>query len=544
MLHPRRGRDREHGQMLVLFALSLVVILAFAAIVVDLGLLRNDRQNLVNTLDAGALAGGTLLPVDGSQTGKAAAIESLINTTIAANYPGLPTSAYTITYKCLIGVDASGQPNVPRDVPAACDPSKSLRRSAQTGDFTGAGPTRSSACDPTQGDKCNVVEITGSVTQPFSLGPVVGVNSGSTGVVVSVACNGACGAPPSKLNDVELLIDKSGSMSRNYSNGHNRVYWAGAAAKQLVADLNNNGGISATGNRVGITTFQGEPGSSTAGERYDGQDVNHPDAWTSTAAQLDTLIDTVTNSADGNTPTADGISAAAADLTSKARPSSPTVQRVLIFLSDGRPQPDLGPNGEYAPPGTLVTDNERPTKAEVDGYLGSADVAYSIMIGVVPDPYPYPTGAVTTPPNNLDNNIVDPDMMKLLAKPDVATHYFNVVDGSGLPGVFHQIAADILGANAHLIQLYPAPVVTGVSPSSGTVLGGTPITISGKYLTGATSVSFGGVAIDCTDASHPCATTDTQITVTTPPGSGQVDVIVTTPGGTSTITPADHFTYN
>ena len=58
--------DREHGQIIVLFALVLVVILAFAAIVVDLGLLRNNRQTLVNAMDAAALAGGTLLPVDGS----------------------------------------------------------------------------------------------------------------------------------------------------------------------------------------------------------------------------------------------------------------------------------------------------------------------------------------------------------------------------------------------------------------------------------------------------------------------------------------------
>ena len=66
MLHSRRGHDREHGQVLVMAALAFVVILAFAAIVVDLGMLRNNRQTLVNTLDAAALAGGTLMPLDGS----------------------------------------------------------------------------------------------------------------------------------------------------------------------------------------------------------------------------------------------------------------------------------------------------------------------------------------------------------------------------------------------------------------------------------------------------------------------------------------------
>ena len=49
----------------------LVIILAFSALVIDVGLLRNNRQPLVNAMDAGALAGGTLLPVDGSKPGAA-----------------------------------------------------------------------------------------------------------------------------------------------------------------------------------------------------------------------------------------------------------------------------------------------------------------------------------------------------------------------------------------------------------------------------------------------------------------------------------------
>ncbi len=137
-------------------------------------------------------------------------------------------------------------------------------------------------------------------------------------------------------------------------------------------------------------------------------------------------------------------------------------------------------------------------------------------------------------------------MMKLLATPDdpaaipPLVYYYNVVDASGLPSVFHQIAGQILGSGAHLIQLYPAPVITSVSPSSGTHLGGTPITISGQYFTGATSVTVGGA-----QATAVAVTNDTTITAVTPPGIvGQVDVIVTTPGGTSTITSLDHFTFN
>jgi hypothetical protein len=210
MLHSRRDREQEHGQILVLFALVLVVILAFGAIVVDLGVLRNNRQILVNTFDSAALAGGTVLPVNGAT--EAAAAHDLIVANITANYPGLQEdSGYTITYKCLIGVTDAGQPRI-ADVPVACNPAKALGHTPVAADFKGAGPTRVSSCNPTSGDICNVVVITGSATTPFSLGPVVGVPSGSTGTVVSAACGGACGASMLTPVDVVLIIDRTGSM--------------------------------------------------------------------------------------------------------------------------------------------------------------------------------------------------------------------------------------------------------------------------------------------------------------------------------------------
>ena len=86
----------------------------------------------------------------------------------------------------------------------------------------------------------------------------------------------------------------------------------------------------------------------------------------------------------------------------------------------------------------------------------------------------------------------------------------------------------------------PAPAVSGVSPSAGTLAGGTAVTITGTDLDGATEVDFGGVA----GTIVPGSDTATQIVVTDPAGSvGTVDVTVTTPGGISAISPADEFTY-
>ncbi|HTX26183.1 MAG TPA: IPT/TIG domain-containing protein [Streptosporangiaceae bacterium] len=97
--------------------------------------------------------------------------------------------------------------------------------------------------------------------------------------------------------------------------------------------------------------------------------------------------------------------------------------------------------------------------------------------------------------------------------------------GSGKAGMFSYHSA-----NAHM----PAPAVTGVSPASGVTGGGTLVTITGTGLADATQVSFGGVVGMIT------ADSGTQITVSSPPGNGTVDVDVTTPGGTST---AGMFTY-
>ncbi len=82
--------------------------------------------------------------------------------------------------------------------------------------------------------------------------------------------------------------------------------------------------------------------------------------------------------------------------------------------------------------------------------------------------------------------------------------------------------------------------VTGLSPSGGPAIGGTTVTVIGSGFTGATSVQFGttSVALSAEDV-----LSDSQVSVTTPPGSGTVDVTVTTPLGTSPSAPADHFSY-
>src|SRR5438093_11908494 len=83
-----------------------------------------------------------------------------------------------------------------------------------------------------------------------------------------------------------------------------------------------------------------------------------------------------------------------------------------------------------------------------------------------------------------------------------------------------------------------APTVTGISPTSGSTVGGTSLSISGCGFTGATWVKFG------TTAASFVTNNDSTVTSTSPAhAAGTVDVTVTTSAGTSATTPADQFNY-
>ena len=57
-----QGRNRERGQVMILAALVMTVLMGVTALAVDLGLFFNDRRDLQNAADAAALAGARNLP--------------------------------------------------------------------------------------------------------------------------------------------------------------------------------------------------------------------------------------------------------------------------------------------------------------------------------------------------------------------------------------------------------------------------------------------------------------------------------------------------
>jgi hypothetical protein len=89
-------------------------------------------------------------------------------------------------------------------------------------------------------------------------------------------------------------------------------------------------------------------------------------------------------------------------------------------------------------------------------------------------------------------------------------------------------ANGVLHATSALNDLYVAaePRVSGISPATGT--SGATVTITGTNLNGTTSVSFGATA-----ATSFTAVSSTSITAIAPPGTGAVNVTVTTPSGST-----------
>jgi hypothetical protein len=96
-----------------------------------------------------------------------------------------------------------------------------------------------------------------------------------------------------------------------------------------------------------------------------------------------------------------------------------------------------------------------------------------------------------------------------------------------------------LEAIANPLNATPIPIVSAVSPSTGTTAGGDLVTISGAHFTGTTTVEFGA-----TPATEFTIVNDSTIVALTPAvAASTVKTEVTTPNGSNTDTAADNFTF-
>jgi hypothetical protein len=94
------------------------------------------------------------------------------------------------------------------------------------------------------------------------------------------------------------------------------------------------------------------------------------------------------------------------------------------------------------------------------------------------------------------------------------------------------------GEIAFNAEIQPSPTISGISPSSGPLKGGTAVTITGSDFSGVSSVAFGSLP-----AKSFTVNSESQITAVAPPSAtpSSVPVSVTTPAGTATS--SQHFSY-
>ena len=110
------------------------------------------------------------------------------------------------------------------------------------------------------------------------------------------------------------------------------------------------------------------------------------------------------------------------------------------------------------------------------------------------------------------------------------------IDGATVPARDPKSGAEIeLSA-----EVQPTPAITSISPSSGSIAGGTAVKITGTDFTAASAVKFGD-----TPAASYAVVSETEMTATAPPTkkAGRVDISVTTLAGTSPAVGADRFNY-
>lgn len=200
-LHDRGERD-ERGAIAILTALLAVLVLVVAAVGVDISTQVNQRQKWHDTIDAAAHAGAFRLPASTAGTDALASA--------ATNDPAAPAPA--VLFFCVVASKLTGGVYVvdATNIPSTCNP---LSAGGTYVGFKCNTRICSIPCNPAVGDTCNTIKVSGPKPVPFSFAPVIGINTGSTGSVSSVACKGSCGTVPINPMDVAVVADRTGSMS-------------------------------------------------------------------------------------------------------------------------------------------------------------------------------------------------------------------------------------------------------------------------------------------------------------------------------------------
>ena len=202
----RADLKRDDGAFAVMFAIVLVLVVAMAAIAVDLALFNFRKQELVNINDAAALAGSHWLP-------DLAKSQAAVDASLIAN--GGSKTGLTANYYCIVGSVLQGGVYVPDPTEIATAPNQGgtlcypggVGYVPQCDSTMCAVPCIGALCTP------NALRVGQNRSVNFAFAPVIGIMRGETEVVSAIACKGTCGVPGTNPMDVVVIADRTGSMT-------------------------------------------------------------------------------------------------------------------------------------------------------------------------------------------------------------------------------------------------------------------------------------------------------------------------------------------
>jgi hypothetical protein len=218
---------RERGAVAVIVALMVVVLMASAALGVDIGKLVYERQQLQNALDAAATAGAMHLPDD-----PAAAILDA-QKFASSNMVGANLGSITpnIALRCVTSYNATSKSPDWATVVAVCG------ITSHTFDVLDCNDQVCSiAC--TVAYHCNTIVVKHNLTVAYSFGPAIGIPTGQTGTIAAAACRGICGTVTPNPLDVVVMADRTPSMQDNYNgSGYTTPSGSFSSMKSGIEDM-------------------------------------------------------------------------------------------------------------------------------------------------------------------------------------------------------------------------------------------------------------------------------------------------------------------
>jgi hypothetical protein len=303
---------QEFGQGLVLGTLAMIVILGFAALVLDVGMFMHEKRELQKAVDAAALAGAQKLPEYWTEA-EADAGEWLAKNDV----DGLDGDSVDISFTCT------------SEYAIACDPSA---------------------------DRWDTIIVHAERNVPLNFAPLLGLDD-ITVSATAAGCQGLCGAKPFRALDVMMVLDRTGSMSDgDMENAKN----AAKAILGIFSEEWQRVGLAALGPAKGSSDCKAEPHhcwwwwcdpplpypnepDSRWVTTHLSDDYQNPDGSPDESSSLVANISCLKTSQVG-TDLGDPMWAAAEELQTNGRPDE---HWGIIFLSDGAAnQPENGQSGD------------------------------------------------------------------------------------------------------------------------------------------------------------------------------------------------------